>query len=247
MATGLDTIMDLSDKVIMIVGAGRGIGRASATLFAEAEANLVLASRTKQEITELAFDLESRHVTQTLAVQTDATNPVSVERLVGEAVRRFGRIDTLVYAAGAGVLKPFDETSEEEFTRLMDVNVKGAFLTCKAVLPLMEKQKSGHIIALPGILGRSPMAQAAAYCASKYALTGMLKALALETKRSGVRVSLLHFGGVNTSFWDQITMKVQRERMLSVESAARAVLFAATQEGEGVLGELILQPESHQL
>lgn len=247
MATTLNIIMDLSDKVIMIVGAGRGIGRASAGLFAEAGASLVLASRTEQKLTELAFDLERRHGAPTLAVRTDATNSESVERLVGEAVRRFGHVDTLVYAAGAGVLKPFNETSEEEFTQLLDVNVKGAFLMCRAVLPLMEKQKRGHIIALPGILGRSPMAQAAAYCASKFALTGMLKALALETKRFGVRVSLLHFGGVNTSFWDQITMRVQRERMLTVEAAARAVLFAATQEGEGVLGELILQPESHQL
>jgi short-subunit dehydrogenase len=239
--------MDLSDKVIMIVGAARGIGRASAELFAETGANLVLASRSEQELTELAFDLERQHSVPTLAVRTDATNSESVEKLVRETVLRFGRVDTLVYTAGAGVLKPFNETTEEEFTQLLDVNVKGAFLMCRAVLPLMEKQKRGHIIALPGILGRSPMAQSAAYCASKFALTGMLKALALETKRFGVQVSLLHFGGVNTSFWDQVTMRVQRERMLTVDAAARAVLFAATQQGEGVLGELILQPESHQL
>ncbi len=111
----------------------------------------------------------------------------------------------------------------------------------------MEKQKSGRIIALPGILGRAPMAQAAAYCASKYALTGMLKSLALEYKRAGVRVSLLHLGGVNSSFWDSVTMRVQREKMLTVATAARAVLFAATQDGEGVLNEIVLQPESHQL
>jgi short-subunit dehydrogenase len=74
-----------------------------------------------------------------------------------------------------------------------------------------------------------------------------LKSLALETKRAGVRFSLLHLGGVNSSFWDDITMRVQRERMLSVEAAARAVHFAATQVGEGVLNELVLQPESHQL
>ena len=91
------------------------------------------------------------------------------------------------------------------------------------------------------------MAQAAAYCASKYALTGMLKSLALEWKRAGVRVSLLHLGGVDTSFWDDIQMRVQRDRMLSAAAAARAVFFAATQEGEGVLNEIVLQPESHQL
>lgn len=232
----------------MIVGAGRGIGRAAAGMFAEAGADLCLASRTEAELTELAFELERQHGgVRLLAQVADATNNESIVRLVDEAVKRFGRIDTLVYAAGVGALKPFAETSVEEFDRLMNINTRGAFLVCQAVLPVMERQKSGRIIALPGILGRAPMAQAAAYCASKYALTGMLKALALEYKRAGVRFSLLHLGGVNTSFWDSITMRVQRERMLTVEAAANAVFFAATQTGEGVLGELVLQPESHQL
>ncbi len=231
----------------MIVGAGRGIGRATAELCAEAGASLVLAARTEAELAGLEAALESRWGTKALSIPTDATRAEDVERLVAEAVRRFGRVDKLIYTAGAGVLKPFQETTEAEFDRLMAVNVKGAFLLCHALLPLMEQQKRGHVIAVPGILGRAPMAQAAAYCASKYALTGMLKALALEVKRAGVRVSLLHLGGVNSSFWDDIQMRVQRERMLSVAAAARAVFFAATQEGEGVLNEIILQPESHQL
>lgn len=239
--------MSLSDTVVMVVGAGRGIGRASAELFAEAGAHLVLASRTEEELSGLESALENRWGAKVLSIPTDATREEDVERLIAEAVKRFGRVDKLVYTAGAGVLKSFQETTAEEFERLMAVNVKGAFLTCRSVLPLMEKQKQGHIIAVPGILGRSPMAQAAVYCASKYALTGMLKALALEVKRAGVRVSLLHLGGVNTGFWDSIQMRVQRERMLSVDAAARAVFFAATQEGEGVLNEIILQPESHQL
>jgi NAD(P)-dependent dehydrogenase (short-subunit alcohol dehydrogenase family) len=239
--------MSLSDTVVMVVGAGRGIGRAAAELFAEAGARLVLASRTEDELSGLAFALESRWGAKVLSLPADATREEDVERLVAEAVRRFGRVDKLVYTAGVGVLKPFQETTAEEFERLMAVNVKGAFLLCRSVLPLMEKQKRGHVIAVPGILGRAPMAQAAVYCASKYALTGMLKSLALEVKRAGVRVSLLHLGGVNSGFWDAIQMRVQRERMLTVEAAARAVVFAATQEGEGVLNEIVLQPESHQL
>jgi NAD(P)-dependent dehydrogenase (short-subunit alcohol dehydrogenase family) len=237
----------LTDKVVLIVGAGRGIGRASALLFAEAGASLALASRNESELAELEFEIERRHATPVLSVPTDATDAAAVARLVEACVQRFGRIDTLVYTAGEGVLKPFAETTEDEFERLLGVNVRGAFLLCKAIVPLMERQRGGHVVALPGILGRAPMAQAAAYCASKYALTGMLKSLALETKRAGVRFSLLHLGGVDSSFWDTITMRVQREKMLTVEAAARAVFFAASQEGEGVVGELILQPESHQL
>ena len=239
--------MGISGSVVMIVGAGRGIGRAAAEMFAAEGARLVLASRTEAELLELESALESRWGAGALSVPTDATSVEDVERLVGEAIRRFGRVDKLVYTAGVGSLKPFQETTPEEFERLLAVNVRGAFLLCKSVLPLMEGQRRGHVIAVPGILGRAPMAQAAAYCASKYALTGMLKSLSLEYKRAGVRFSLLHLGGVNTGFWDSVQMRVQRERMLTAEAAGRALLFAASQEGEGVMNEIVLQPESHQM
>jgi len=91
------------------------------------------------------------------------------------------------------------------------------------------------------------MMQAAAYCAAKYALTGMIKCLAQEYKRFGIRFLLMHFGGVDSNFWDDITMKVQRDKMLSIEAAANAVFFAATQTGEGVMAEVVLMPENHQL
>ena len=239
--------MNQKGSVVLIVGAGRGIGRGAAELFAVAGYDLVLAARTENELAELAFKIERKSSVHTLVVTADVTNSAAVVRLVEEAVTRFGRIDTLIYAAGTGELKPFSETSEAEFQRLVGVNVGGAFRVLKSVLPVMEKQKSGRVVVLPGILGRVGMSQAAAYCASKFALTGLVKALALEYKRAGVRFSLLHLGGVNTSFWDSITMRVQREKMLTVEAAASAVFFAATQEGDGVLGELVLQPESHQL
>lgn len=239
--------MDLTGKVVMIVGAGRGIGRCCAELFSEAGASLVLASRDEAELSELEFKLAHKNNTEVLALASDATVQADVEHLVEETIERFGRIDTLVYAAGMGILKSFAELSGEDLDKLFAVNTGGAFHTMQAVLPVMAEQKSGNVVVIPGILGRAPMANAAAYCAAKYALTGMTKCLALEYKRFGIKFSLMHFGGVDTSFWDNISMRVQRDKMLSPESAARAVFFAATQTGDGVLGELILQPESHQL
>ena len=238
--------MDLTQEVILIVGAGRGIGRAAAHLFAHAGANVVLASRDDAELAELEFKLNRQTSAQIIAVPTDATDPVAVRYLVDETVRHFGNIDTLVYAAGLGALKPFAETTVEQFDQLMQVNTRGAFLLLQAVLPLMEARKRGRVIALPGILGRQPMAQAAAYSAAKYALTGMLKSLALEYRRAGIQFSLLHFGGVNTTFWDNITMRVQRERMLTVEAAAQAVFFAATQPANGgAVNEIVMTYEPH--
>ena len=126
-------------------------------------------------------------------------------------------------------------------------NVRTAFNVLHAVLPVMAAQKFGRVVAFPGILGKAPMAQGAGYCAAKYALTGMIKCLAQEYRRYGIRFSLMHLGGVDSSFWDNITMRVDRAKMLSVEAAAKSAFFAATQEGEGVMAEVVLMPESHQL
>lgn len=246
----MDRTKSLQGKVVLIVGAGRGIGRRAAELLHAEGGHIALASRNVAELAEVEQTLArgGDDVQGDVFVQAaDATNATSIARLVENTVTRFGRIDVLLYAAGVGVLKPFAEITDDDFVRVMNTNARGAFLTLKAVLPIMEQQKGGHIIALPGILGRAPMAQASIYAASKYALTGLLKSLALEYKRAGVRISLLHLGGVDSSFWDTVTMRVQRDKMLTIDQAARAVLFAATQGGDGVLGELILQPESHQM
>ena len=239
--------MDLTGKTVMIIGAGRGIGRAAAEIFAKDGANIVLAARDETEILELEYKLSASYNTDVLALATDATNEADVKTLVAETVNKFQTIDFLIFAAGKGILKPFAELTVADFDDLINHNTRGAFVTLQAVLPVMEKQKNGRVAVIPGILGRAPMANAAAYSAAKYALVGMIKCLALEYKRAGVKFSLLHFGGVDSSFWDNITMRVQRDKMLSIETAARAVHFAVTQENDSVLGELILQPESHQL
>lgn len=239
--------MNLEGKTVLIVGAGRGIGRASAELFAGAGANVAISSRNEAELMELEYKLASKGGADVLAMAADATVESDVKALVQETVYHFGRIDTLVYAAGVGILKPFAELTAGEFDTLLSVNVRGAFNVLQTVLPVMQEQKAGRVIAIPGILGKAAMPQGAGYCAAKYALTGMIKCLAQEYKRFNINFSLMHFGGVDSTFWDNITMRVQRDKMLSVEAAANAVFFAATQDASGVLGELVLQPESHQL
>ena len=239
--------MNLEGKTVLIVGAGRGIGRRAAELFSEAQANVVISSRSEPELMELEYKLNTNGNQNVLALAADAGVETDVKALVDETVERFGSIDYLVHAAGAGILKPFGELTLDDFDNLLDANVRTAFNVLQAVLPQMAAQKSGRVVAIPGILGKAPMAQASGYCAAKYALTGMIKCLKEEYKRYGIRFSLMHFGGVDSNFWDNITMKVQREKMLSVEAAARSVFFAATQEGEGVMSEIVLVPESHQI
>ncbi len=238
--------MNLEGKTALIVGASRGIGRASAELFAKAGANVVVSARSETELMEAEYQLNAVGA-EVLALAADASIEGDVKSLVDESIKRFGAIDYLVHAAGAGVLKPFGELSTVDLDVLFTANVKTAFNVLQAVLPTMAEKKFGRVVAIPGILGKAPMMQASAYCAAKYALTGMVKCLAQEYKRFGIRFSLMHFGGVDSNFWDDITMKVQRDKMLSIEAAANAVFFAATQSGEGVMAEVVLMPENHQL
>jgi NAD(P)-dependent dehydrogenase (short-subunit alcohol dehydrogenase family) len=239
--------MSLEGKTVLIVGAGRGIGRRTAELFSEADANVVISSRNEPELMELEYKLNTNGNPNVLALAADASIETDVKTLVEEAIERFGSIDYLVHAAGMGILKPFGDITLADFDLLLNANVRTAFNVLQAVLPKMAERKFGRVVTIPGILGKAPMMQASAYCAAKYALTGMIKCLKDEYKRYGIRFSLMHFGGVNSTFWDGIEMKVQRDKMLSVEAAARSVFFAATQEGEGVMSEIVLVPESHQI
>jgi len=239
--------MNLEGKTALIVGASRGIGLASAELFSKAGANVVISARSESELIEAEYQLNAGVGAEVLSLAADAATEADMKMLIDESIERFGAIDYLVHAAGAGVLKPFGELTAEDLDALLTANVKTAFNVLQAVLPKMAERKFGRIVAIPGILGKAPMMQASAYCAAKYALTGMIKCLAQEYKRFGIRFSLMHFGGVDSNFWDDITMKVQRDKMLSIEAAANAVFFAATQEGEGVMAEVVLMPENHQL
>ena len=239
--------MNLDGKTVLIVGAGRGIGRRCAELFSEAEANVVLSSRTETELMELEYKLNSKGNPNVLSLAADAAIRADVKTLVEQTVQKFNSIDYLVHAAGLGILKKFEDITAEDFNKLFEINVGTAFNVFQEVLPVMKARKFGRVVAFPGILGKAPMMQASAYCAAKYALTGMVKCLKDEYKRDGIRFSLMHLGGVDSSFWDNVSMKVQRDKMLSIDAAARSAYFAATQEGEGVMAEVVLMPENHQL
>lgn len=239
--------MNLESKTALVIGASRGIGRIVAELFAQSGANVVIVARNQPELMELEYLLNTKGYTNILSIEADAESEVDVQNVVNQTKQQFGSIDYLIHTAGAGILKPFNELKLADLDFLLNANLRSAFNVFQAVLPVMQEQKFGRVVAFPGILGKAPMMQASAYCAAKYALSGMVKCLAQEYKRFGVRFTLMHLGGVDSDFWNNITMKVQRDKMLTVEAAGNAAFFAATQTGEGVMAEVVLMPENHQL
>lgn len=231
----------MKNKVIVVVGATGGIGSALTRKAANAEARLVLVARDKDKLATLAEELSG----EVAIIPTDITKPEQVDALFKQVIVEFGQIDALVNAAGAGIMKPYSNLESADLDAMLNVNLKGSFYTCQAAAELMQERKSGHICNVVGILGKHSMPMASAYCASKYAVVGFSKCMAEELKRFGVKFTLFYFGGVDSPFWDNVSLKVDRKKMLSTETAASAILYALTAEPQAVPMEINIQPESH--
>lgn len=234
----------MQDKVVMIAGATGGIGSALTRQLASQGARLVLAARDRDRLAALVSQsqLDDKQV---LTVPTDITDPTQVRTLMEKAIAQFGQLDVLVNAAGAGVMKQYNKIEAADLDAMLDLNLKGSFYTCQAAAEVMKDKRSGHICNLVGILGKHSMAMASAYCASKFGVVGFSKCMADELKRFGIKFTLFYFGGVDSPFWDTVSLKVDRAKMLKPETAAQAILFALQAAPEAVPLEINIQPESH--
>lgn len=235
----------MQSKVVVVVGATGGIGAALVPKLAEAGAKLVLVARDVDKLEELVNNLEDDYDSEAIAVPTDITKYEQVEGMVQQAIVQFGQIDVLVNAAGVGVMKQFLRIEPQELDQMLDLNLKGNFYTSQAVANVMKDRKVGHICNVIGILGKHPMAMASAYCASKFGAIGFSKCMADEVRRLGIKVTLFYFGGIDSPFWDNVSLKVDRSKMLTTETAANAIMFALSADPQAVPMEINIQPESH--
>lgn len=233
----------LKGKNILIVGATGGIGSQSAKLLIGAGANVFLTGQNETRLQQLAVDLG---ISSNCVLALDITSAEAVSELKEKYFQQFSTIDILVNAAGIGIIKPMDLLDEADFVKSLQVNLIAPFLLLKAFLPAMKELKKGLIINIPGVLGKVPMAGAAAYSASKYGLVGMMQSVREELKRTDIRITNLFLGGVDSSFWDNIDLRVQRDKMIHTEEAAKAIWFLCQQPASGVVSEMVLQPFNHQ-
>ncbi|OSZ80491.1 hypothetical protein CAP36_04360 [Chitinophagaceae bacterium IBVUCB2] len=230
-------------KNILIVGASGGIGSVTAKLLAASGANIFLAGRSIAKLTAVAAatNLDTEKI-----FALDFSSADEVAQLKERYFAVYPTIDILINAAGIGIIKPLDILDESDFLQTIQYNLVGPFLLVKNFLPAMKEAKKGLIINIPGVLGKVPMAGAAAYCASKYGLVGMMQSIREELKRTDIRITNIFLGGVDSAFWDTIDLRVQREKMIQAEEAARAIWFLCQQPLSAVVSEMVLQPFNHQ-
>jgi NAD(P)-dependent dehydrogenase (short-subunit alcohol dehydrogenase family) len=229
----------LQGKTTLVIGASGGIGSELCKLLKSSGAELYLTSSRQEKLDLSAASLD---LPDSRLFLLDVRAPSDWEVLKASIPLP----DIIINASGIGIIKPIDKMEDEDFDKVIDINLKGNFKLLKTFLPDMKQRKTGLIINIPGVLGKTPMAGAAAYAASKYGLNGMLKSVREELKLTQIRITNLYLGGTNTPFWDEIDLPVKRDRFVQAKEAAKAIWFLCQQPSSGVVSEMVLQPFNHQ-
>jgi NAD(P)-dependent dehydrogenase (short-subunit alcohol dehydrogenase family) len=204
-------IRKLRGTTAVITGATSGIGRETALEFARAGVSVVVAGRREERLQQLVSEIGSTGG-HALGVVTDVAEQAQVEHLIESAVKRFGRVDTLVNNAGVAFAGRFDQMTLEDFRRVMDVNFWGAVYASKAAVPRMLEQRGGGVIInVSSIFGKRGVPFQTAYCASKFALAGFSEALRTEVMSNGIDVSAIFPGAVETEIFESASNQTGME------------------------------------
>ena len=226
----------MSDSVFLITGASSGIGAATARHAAEAGYRLVLAARSSERLDELASELGGDE--RVLAVQCDVTEWDEQREVVERALERFGRLDVAFANAGQGATRGFLEETPEQWRAMVLTNVYGAALTIRATMPAL-KESRGHLVLTGSVAGRRAL-PGSLYSATKWAVTGMGESARLELNDTGVRVTVIEPGMVDTPWFSQGAP----EWALQPDDVARAVMFAVSQPAHVDVNEILVRPTS---
>ncbi len=231
----------LSDQVAVVTGAARGIGEAIALRLARMGARVVLTARDQARLHKVQQAIEEQ-AGNAIAMPCDLTNETSVAELGQRVKDECGRCDIVVNNAGVSVLrKPLVDLLVAEWDQMMDTNLRAPYLMMRALAPLMIAARSGHIINISSLAGKSVLPDGAAYAASKWGLNGLTYSVAEELRQHNVRVSVIAPGTVNTSFGSSGSGK-DPKRMIQPEDVAQVVAMLVTQPATSFVSEVLLRP-----
>lgn len=230
----------LSDAVVIITGASSGIGAATATQLAQRGARLSLLARSQARLEQVRAIAKTRGANDALALACDLRDETQVENAVAATLEHYGRLDILINSAGLSLNGAVDGYSLDDWRTVIETNLTGTFLTCRAVLPTMKRQGGGQIINISSGAGRNGIKQMAAYCAAKFGVIGFTESLALEVRNDNIRVAVLLPGSVATNFSQTAS---RHEAAEAIPPQQRDIGYALTaDEVAGVILTMLEQP-----
>jgi NADP-dependent 3-hydroxy acid dehydrogenase YdfG len=240
---------NVADKVVAITGASSGIGESTARLLARQGAKVVLGARRKDRIDALAREIVASGG-QAIGLSVDVTNRADVEAFIAGAVESFGRVDVLVNNAGIMPIAPIEALKVEEWDRQIDVNLKGVLYGVAAVLPQMQRQKSGHIINVASVIGIKVFAPGGVvYGATKAAVRVLTEGLRMELHAQNIRCTMISPGAVATELPESSSEEATRKNLrdfykmaIPSDSIASAIAYAIAQPAEVEIDEVVIRP-----
>ena len=243
-------IFSLEGKVALITGSSKGLGEAMARALAEAGASVVINSRQSADAGRVADEIGKATGRQTIGIAADVTVRSDVERLIGDTVKRMGKLDILINNAGMNIRKPMQEYNDEEWHKVIETNLTGPFLCCRAAAPHFLKQRSGRVINLGSILSFVALGNRSAYSASKGAIVQFTRALALEWAPYNVTVNAICPGPFETDLNKPMLENPQQKkffiervplgRWAQPKELAGAVIFLASEASSFITGTTLL-------
>ncbi|MFO8016058.1 MAG: 3-oxoacyl-ACP reductase family protein [Candidatus Woesearchaeota archaeon] len=242
-------MFSLKGKTAVVTGSRRGIGRAIAERLAYAGADVVISDIDQEDCEKTAKEIGGQHDVKAVAVKCDVSSKDDVDSLIRKTVEIFGKIDILVNNAGIFMQKPFMEYSEEDFEKLLSINLKGMYLCSQAAAKEMAKNKYGKIVSIASVAGMVGFSNASAYCASKAAIINLTREIAMELAPHKINVNAVAPGVVETpmtdfvredkSTYESILANIPWNRQGQPSDIANAVHFFASDEADYVTGQTL--------
>jgi NADP-dependent 3-hydroxy acid dehydrogenase YdfG len=244
---------NIQGKVVIITGASSGLGESTARLLAENGAKVVLGARRKDRIDEVVREITAKGGSA-LGFKTDVTKRGDVEALVQGAMDKHGRVDVIVNNSGIMPIAPMAALKVDEWDRMIDVNIKGLLYGVAAVLPIMQKQKQGHIINIASVGGFKVFAPGGTvYSATKFAVRAVTEGLRMEHKADNIRCTIISPGAVATELPESSSEEATREGLrefykmaIPAGSIARAIAYAIEQPAEVEIDEIVIRPTAQE-
>lgn len=233
----------LENKLAVVTGASKGIGKGIAIALAKQGCKVILASRDKDKMDAVAKEISDAGGSALVCV-CDITDEASVDALYSLVAEQQQGLDILVNNAGMAISGRIDELSFDDWRRVQDVNVNGMFLCCRGAARLMKPHKKGRIINIGSISGQMPRVKSSPYTTSKFAVAGLTKALALELRAYNIAVCCINPGNVMTDIWEKTPQVPEQEGVIAVDDLAELVVTMASLPDHVNLFESVILPVS---